>query len=135
MVLIIQCQIAIAAKTPSATSTEKTPTTYTENKQNIMVTPDNAEFTLKLKSNPTTGYSWFLREYDANLVTPVKHSFQKPTDNKKIVGAPGFEIWTFKMKAAAFNVPQVTAIRLIYTQPWQSENSTQIVFRITTQGK
>lgn len=113
----------------------KADTIYTEAKQNILVTADNPEFTLQLKSNPTTGYSWFLREYDANLVTPVKHSFQKSTD-ERLMGAPGFERWTFRVKPGSFTVPQQTTLRLIYTRPWQgSDGSTQLVFRISTQGK
>src|SRR5579883_3052977 len=107
---------------------------YTEDKLNIIATPQSPEFIIKLKSNPTTGYSWFLREYDANLITPIKHSFIKPTQD--LMGAPGFESWTFKVKPIAFAVPQQTVMRFIYARPWQgSESSTQIVFHVTTQGK
>lgn len=87
-----------------------------------------------MKSNPTTGYSWFLREYDSTIITPVKHSFEQPS--AKLMGAPGFELWTFKVKSAGFAVPQQTTIRMVYTRPWQSNDTgTQLVFRITTQGK
>jgi inhibitor of cysteine peptidase len=104
---------------------------YTEDKQNILVTTNQPVFTIKLKSNPTTGFSWFLREYDNSLITPVKHSYQAPT--QQLVGAAGFELWTFKVKPAGFVVPQQTTIRLIYARPWQSADSaTQIVFRVTT---
>jgi inhibitor of cysteine peptidase len=107
---------------------------YTEDKLNIMVAPGQPEFTIKLKSNPSTGYSWFLREYDNTLITPVKHAFQQPT--KGLIGAPGYETWVFRVKQAAFIVPQQTTIRMIYARPWQgSDSSTQTVFRVTIQGK
>lgn len=108
--------------------------TYTEDKTSISVNVKDPVFVLKLKSNPTTGYTWFLREYDSTLITPVKNEYVQP--NKKLIGAPGFENWTFKVKPAGFTVPQQTTIRMVYTRPWQSNDSgTQLVFRITTQGK
>ena len=108
---------------------------YTEDKINISVTIAQPEFVIKLKSNPTTGYSWFLREYNSELISPVKHYFQAETNNK-LIGAPGYEIWLFKAKPAAFNVPQISSIRFIYARPWMSsDSSTQVVFHLSTQGK
>lgn len=108
--------------------------TYTEDKTSISVSVNDPVFVLKLKSNATTGYTWFLREYDAAIISPVKHEYVQP--NKGLIGAPGFEYWTFKVKPAGFTVPQQTTIRMVYTRPWQSNDSgTQLVFRITTQGK
>jgi len=107
---------------------------YSEDKQNISVALDKPTFVLKLKSNPTTGYAWFLRDYNTNLIIPVKHSFQPP--ERGLIGAPGYELWTFRVKPAAFTVPQITTIRMTYARPWQSgDSSTQIVFHVSTQGK
>jgi inhibitor of cysteine peptidase len=75
--------------------------TYTESNTAIAISVDQPEFTIKLKSNPTTGYSWFLRDYNAALIESVSHAFQAPTD-KKLMGAPGFEVWKFKVKPAAY---------------------------------
>lgn len=109
-------------------------TTYTEDKPSVTVDPHQPTFIIKLKSNPTTGYSWFLREYNNNLLLPVKHAYQHP--DAKLAGAGGFELWTFRMKPAGFIVPQQTTIRFIYARPWQgADNSTQVVFRVTTTAK
>lgn len=105
---------------------------YAENKTAISVSSNQSEFIVQLKSNPTTGYSWFLREYDKNLLEPIKHVFQAAQD-KKLVGAPGYELWTFRVKPAGFTVPQQTMIRFVYARPWETNNSsTQIVFSVTT---
>ncbi len=97
------------------------------------MTSSQPEFVIKLKSNPTTGYSWFLREYDNTIMTAVKHRFQPPT--QALIGASGFELWTFRVKPAGFVVPQQTTIRMVYMRPWQgSDSSTQLVFRVTTTG-
>lgn len=103
---------------------------FTEETPNFVVTSAHPEFILKLKSNPTTGFSWFLREYDDKLITPVKHVFQKPTG--KLIGAPGYDLWTFKVKPAGFTVPQQTMMRMVYARPWSPDSSTQVVFRIST---
>jgi predicted secreted protein len=124
----------VYAETTDEQAAASTPSyVFTEQKQSIAISVSHPEFTIKLKSNPTTGYSWFLREYDSHLIAPVTHSFVKPT--QKLMGAPGYEIWTFRVKAAGFSIPQQTAIRFVYARPWQSDDGTQLVFRVSTQGK
>ena len=108
------------------------PGIYTEDKLNVIVTKDQRQFVIHLKSNPTTGYNWFLREYDAKLITPVKHTYEAP--NSKMMGASGYDIWTFAVKPSAFIVPQITQIRFIYTRPWETQGQPeQLVFRISVQ--
>lgn len=108
--------------------------TYIQSQSNIVVTSDVPKFTIKLRSNPTTGYSWFLREYDANIMQPLKREFVQ--GDKKLIGASGYELWTFKVKSSGFTVPQQTSIRFSYARPWESaESSSQVVFHISTQGK
>lgn len=105
---------------------------YTEGKLGVAISPKDPEFVIKLKSNPTTGYSWFLRTYDTRFLTPLKHSFEGPTD-KKLMGAPGFEVWTFQVKPAAFAFPQQTLLRFVYSRPWDgNEQPKQIVFKVSS---
>jgi inhibitor of cysteine peptidase len=110
--------------------------TYTEDKSAIIATAKKPEFIIKLNSNPTTGYGWFLRSYDSNLVMPVKHVYVAP--DKKLVGAPGYELWTFRIKPAALVVPQQTMITLVYARPWETESqegAMQKVFTVTAVNK
>ncbi len=109
--------------------------TYTESNSAFAISADQPEFMIKLKSNPTTGYSWFLREYNTALIESVSHAFQAPTD-KKLMGASGFEVWKFKVKPAAFTVPQQTTLKFVYARPWESgEPTTQQLFKVTTLAK
>ena len=94
---------------------------FTEDKLAVLVTPDQPQFILKLKSNPTTGYSWFLKSYDANIFIPKKHFFNAEK-NSHLVGAPGIEEWVFATKKDAFIVPQTSMMTFVYKRPW--ENST-----------
>jgi inhibitor of cysteine peptidase len=105
---------------------------YTDAKPAIMLNQEKAEFVLKLKSNPATGFSWFLRDYDDRLMKPVKHRLITSSD-KKLIGEPSYELWTFRMKPNAFIVPQQTLIRLTYARPWVTDNnSTQVIFVVST---
>ena len=105
---------------------------HTQDKSAFTVTSKQAEFTIKLKSNPTTGYSWYLTSYNANVVQPVKHTFEAPA--KKLMGAPGYELWTFKVKPEGFVVPQQTQIQFVYQRPWEAGSSKDqpTVFTVTT---
>jgi inhibitor of cysteine peptidase len=127
---LLLTSVAVFAET---SQTEMTP--YTDDKPVVTVISSQPVFVVKLKSNPTTGYSWFLREYNSNLLEPLKHSFEASTD-KKLMGAPGFELWTFRVKNAGFVVPQQTSIRFIYSRPWEVEDASakQIVFKVTMEG-
>lgn len=130
LIVFSVCTFAIKADDVTAKKTN----VYLEDNPNFLITSSHPEFVIKLKSNPTTGYSWFLRDYDANLIAPKKHNFEKP--EKGLIGAPGYEVWTFRIKPAGFIVPQQTTIRFIYTRPWQgADSATQVIFRVTMEGK
>ncbi len=103
---------------PAATTeqTEPLQSAYTDPNKMIQVTPDKAMVVLKIKSNPTTGYMWFLSSYDSNLLTPV--SRQYIPSKSDLVGAGGYVEWTFSVNKQAFVVPQLTHINLHYIRPW-----------------
>lgn len=109
------------------------PVYYSEDKPNITVTKDQPQFTIRLKSNPTTGFNWYLREYNSRLIAPVKHSFEAP--KQQLVGAPGYEFWTFKVKPDGFVVPQQMTVKMVYARPFSTDGGTQVMFRISTQSK
>ncbi len=82
----------------------------------IMVKASDPFFQVELKANPATGFSWFLTQYNSDLVTPVSAKYHPP--KKVITGAPGHTVWKFKLTQAAFVVPHIIEIRLRYMQPW-----------------
>ncbi|HSW70423.1 MAG TPA: protease inhibitor I42 family protein [Gammaproteobacteria bacterium] len=107
---------------------------YTEQQTSFLITAEQPQFIIKLKSNPTTGYSWFLKKYASRYLQALAHRFQGP--DTKMLGAPGYELWTFKMKPAAFVVPLRTSLSFAYLRPWEkNEPSPSLVFWISTKGK
>jgi inhibitor of cysteine peptidase len=122
---------------PSVAAAEKSvtnsPAVYDESKTSITVLKSQPVFILKLASNPTTGYVWLLNNYDKSLIVPVKHEYQSP--DSKLMGAPGMDLWTFRVKPDAFIVPQRTSIRMSYARPWEADKSGKnIEFVVTTQA-
>ena len=108
---------------------------YSQDQFALTVTSDKPEFILKLKSNPTTGYSWFLTKYNPSVVKLVRHYFEAPM-NKKRVGAPGYELWIFRVKPAGFIIPQHTFIHFVYKRPWESASDVErLTFNIVTVSK
>lgn len=73
------------------------------------------EFTITLKSNPTTGYSWQIDTApDENVARLIGSVFVGP--QTRLVGAGGSEIWTFKAVGRGR-----TKVRLKYIRPWEKD--------------
>lgn len=106
---------------------------YTENQQNITVSAKEPVFVLKLKSNPTTGYSWAVQDYNANYIKLVKHYYQP--SKSMLMGAGGSEWWTFRVKNPGFAAKQPMMIRMIYVRPWEKNRAVKpLIFSVTTKN-
>ncbi len=105
-----------------AFSAENTPV-FNSPQDKIIVSQKNPVFTITLQSNPTTGFSWKLNSYDKGLVTFVGHKYVAP-QNKKLMGAPGYETWTFKANKGDYRVNQVGHVKMEYARPWTKEGAT-----------
>jgi inhibitor of cysteine peptidase len=92
-------------------------TNNADNQTTFTVTKQQPQFVVKLKANPTTGYSWSLKKYDSKYLKPLKHYYQASTS--QLVGAPGFEFWTFQVKPAAFKAHKKMTIQMMYARPWE----------------
>jgi predicted secreted protein len=106
---------------------------FTDPLKNIVVKKSRPTFSIILQSNPTTGYSWFLKHYDSNFITPIAHRYYSGTTEKnKKVGAPGYEKWIFRAKPGAFIVPQLTSISIIYMRPGDEHGARIINFKVVS---
>lgn len=103
---------------------------YTQDKNTITLSSNQPEFTIKLKSNPTTGYMWSIQSYDKKYLLFINHHFEPPS-NTKLMGAPGYEYFTFKGTKAFFSKPQGTDVKLIYSRSWENnQNIIPTVFHV-----
>lgn len=72
----------------------------------------NSQFSIKLKSNPSTGFSWGAL-YDADFIELINSTFT-PQDSA-LVGTGGEEVFTFKALKTG-----ETKIEFIYSRKWES---------------
>lgn len=108
-------------------------TGFSHPKKPIVVSSDKPEFTLQLKSNRTTGYSWFMISYDRKLIRIMGSEYIAA--NMKRMGEPGMSVWHFRMLPEAFKVQHATKIRLLYARPFELKKGKIVTFIIVTHSK
>ncbi len=91
-----------------------------EKASTIQVRQSRPQFALTVESNPTTGFSWHLDSYEADVIEVVGRVYRAPEGGA--LGASGFEVWTFRARPGAFVAPRVTRIRLLYLRPWDAKD-------------
>lgn len=107
------------------------PQTYQQAQTEITISKEQPEFILKLKANPTTGYTWLMRSYDRKLIRPIKQRYEQPEGF--LIGQGGYEYLSFKVLGEAFLAPTETKIKLMYSRPWDPDQKDKsITFTIKT---
>lgn len=105
----------------------------TDDSKPIVLSANQKEITINLKSNPTTGYSWFLMDYDKQFFTATQHTYLRP--NPKLMGAPGVEKFTLQVNPALYAAPHAGTIKLVYKRPWESANPAPEVINWVSSAK
>jgi predicted secreted protein len=76
------------------------------------------EITVRLCSNPSTGFQWTEEAVisDTDVVVQQSHAYQAPSEEggPPAPGTPGVEVWVFRAVTSGESV-----IRLEYSQPWE----------------
>ncbi|MFH1150764.1 MAG: protease inhibitor I42 family protein [Actinomycetota bacterium] len=100
--------------------------------ESSMKVKEGQDFTISLKSNPTTGFQWELAEpLDEKVVTKVSSEYKPDVSGgSSAVGAGGVEVWTFRATGRGD-----TEIKLKYVQPWQKDAkpAEERVFKVTVE--
>ena len=107
---------------------------FNSSKEPVVITQKQPVFTITLQSNPSTGFSWQLKSYDKNLISFVSHKYVPP-HNTKLLGAPGYETFTFQAKAGDYRVNQVGHIVMMYARPWTKNGATKESFVVIVKAK
>ncbi|MCL4229810.1 protease inhibitor I42 family protein [Candidatus Dependentiae bacterium] len=96
------------------------PTSGEEVSETATTKPDE-ELSIKLRSNPTTGYQWRLTMQQSDAVLAIKNKHYVRSE-PAMVGSGGFDIWTFKALRAG------TAHLLFeYLRSWEPGSTRQRV--------
>lgn len=109
------CNSSDATETTTTTATGESKNSareYTDPNQKIEVGVGD-KFTIKLESNPTTGYSWSLAApLDAAILSTAGDSYI--ADKPQRTGSGGTQLLTFKAVGKGS-----TEIQLRYSRPWE----------------
>ena len=117
--------------TSSLTSVEITCDEFTENPHSIsneFQTEIGHKITVKLCSNPTTGFEW---DYAMTIETVLKeedHDFEEPGGD--LAGAAGTEVWTFEAVEKG-----TTKVQMEYSQPWEGGMKEEWTYNMTVTVK
>lgn len=89
----------------------------------VNLSPGERIFTIALSGHAgSTGYSWYLKNFDSEVVIPVKQSLTiagetEGASKQKIVGAPTMTNFTFKVVSPR-KLARTTEIGFVKIQPW-----------------
>ena len=83
------------------------------------------KITVKLCSNPTTGFQWSYETIGEAALMEEDHDFEEPEDNG-VVGASGKEVWTFEAVEKG-----MTEVRLAYSQTWEGGEKEEWTYTMT----
>jgi len=81
------------------------------------------KITVKLCSNPTTGFQWDYEMSGEHTVKEEDHDFEEPDGD--LVGAPGIEVWTFEGTTKG-----ATVVLMEYSQPWEGGIKKEWTYRM-----
>jgi inhibitor of cysteine peptidase len=106
--------------------------TYTESNNgddlNLKV---NDTITIKLESNATTGYKWNLfEENNSGIITMISSGYTEKENKDNLVGAGGFETFSFKAISRGN-----TTITLTYNRQWEKDVQPEKIFKLNISVK
>lgn len=92
---------------------------YTKDKGNDLMNPTGL-YTITLKSNPTTGYSWVYIPANDGMVENVFDKYIPDAVPAGIVGSGGNQVFGF---VSTGFMPGKSSLRFIYMRPWEGEEN------------
>ncbi|KTC74704.1 secreted protein [Legionella birminghamensis] len=96
----------------------------------MTVDSSQSRFVISLPSNPTTGYSWTLKNYNSNLFKLLSSQFHplKP----KLIGSGGKTVFVFQVLKGV-KLPVRSTFEFFYARPWEPENGRTQKVRVNFQ--
>jgi inhibitor of cysteine peptidase len=130
--IFLICFFAICYAAEKTPPEDFTRLPFTDPQIPIAVSEDSPVIIIKLQANPSTGYSWYLIKIKRKYIEPVSAKYFPPAAH--VLGAPGYMIWKFKMKPAAFIVPRMVHFSLSYARTWDLSSAVESQFTVVTQS-
>ena len=99
---------------------------FRENPNNISIFQIEIgdKVTVRLCSNPTTGFQWSYEMSGDTVLKERYHDFEEPDSD--VVGASGTDVWTFEGTAKG-----TTEVLMEYSKPWEGGTKKEWTYRMT----
>ena len=126
MLPIIALTLGLIAHTNCLAATQQEVLKADSGEHSFLASTENPLISVPIENNRTTGFNWYLEEYNEKLIQPVASSYDTATSQDmqtSMVGAPGVTTWKFKVLKPAFRVPTVTKVVLRYARSWNQTSS------------
>ena len=85
---------------------------------------------VSLPGNPSTGYTWVVKDAPSFLTQQGGATFNKGTNGSNAVGAPGTIVLTFRVE-----LPGSGPLNLDYKRPWETTATPANTFSTTVEAK
>jgi len=129
VLVIAICFVAFSRSkhaTPSNPLTEKFVDVNEDNNGGTIRVLPGETIRVRLRSNPSTGYSWALGPLEEGMLeTSGESAFEADSHREGEAGYGGCEIWTFKAERSG-----ETDISLSYERPWEDDRPADKTFRL-----
>ena len=127
MILTALLALSSCIVTSRAMGTEVSCDEFTENPHSIrneFQAEIGDKITVKLCSNPTTGFQWDYETTVENVLKEEDHDFEEPEED--VVGAAGIEVWTFEAVEKG-----ATEVRMEYSRQWEGDEQAEWTYTMT----
>ena len=127
MIVVALLALSSCIVTSSLTNVEISCDEFTENPhsmRNEFQVEVGDKITVKLCSNPTTGFKWDYEIIIENVVKEEDHDFEEPKGD--VPGAAGIEVWTFEAVEKG-----ITEVHMEYSQPWEGGLKAEWTYTMT----
>ncbi|MDO8954044.1 MAG: protease inhibitor I42 family protein [Gammaproteobacteria bacterium] len=99
-------------------------------KQTINVSSQQHLVKIALPANATTGYQWYVSNYNTDLLTLTAYHYLAPTNHR--IGAGGTAEFIFSVKPGFHVAPQITNVSFVYGQSWDMNGETTRTVTLTS---
>lgn len=96
------------------------PSVQTPEDNKIILDSAHPALSVRLDSNPTTGYSWDVTDYDKQLLSVKKIKYVR-TGN--LIGGGGYEVWEIKAVTPGTASAQPAIVKMVYIRPWEKNQA------------
>jgi predicted secreted protein len=94
----------------------------------VFLNSNQSQFSLELKSNPTTGYRWEVMNYSKEKLTLMSSNYKQ--SQTMLIGSGGYQKFIFSVKHPEQTIDQWISLK--YARPWEKKSGlTQRVHVLT----